>query len=262
MNETMKIIESLKTVRRFSNEEISEENLKIILKACVNAASASCRQTYSIIVVNDKEVMKKIGYVGSVMLVFCVDYNRVIDTAHFLGYEYGSEVPIVDFITGSTDTILAAQTAAIAAKSLGIDSFFTNCVHRGNIERIYKLLNLPKEHCFPSIALILGYSGKQNCKSSNKGRLSGNGVIHYNEYKKLNDEDLQNIVNEYDNKDKHYLSLINDWREKGYKHYLDYFYEEWCKCSKTGNENEKIINNQYAHVQEMMIKTGFLDVDK
>lgn len=260
MNETLEIIESLKTVRKFSEKNISEEHLSVILKACVNAATASARQSYSIIVVENQEVMKEIGYVGNKMLVFCVDFNRIIDTAEYLGFQYKQGVPIVDFITGSTDTLLAAQTATVSAKSIGIDSFFSNCVHRGNISRIYKHLNLPEKYCFPLIALTLGYSEEKKSKLTKKGRLSGSGVIHYSKYERLNDEGLKNIVLEYDSQDKHFLSLIEGWREKGYEHYLDYFYEKWCGYKRIDEKSESNIedSNQYSKVEEMLIKTGFL----
>jgi hypothetical protein len=204
--------------------------------------------------------MKQIGYVGSVMLVFCVDFNRVMDTAEFLGFQYKNGTPIVDFITGSTDTILAAQTAAIIAKSLGIDSFFSNCVHRGNINRIYNVLNLPERHCFPLITLILGYPDEKKSKMTKKGRLSGSEIIHFNKYERLNDKGLENLVLEYDSQDKHFLSLIDDWREKGYNHYLECFYEKWCGCSRLDEKHEYQIksNSQYKQVREMLIKTGFL----
>lgn len=260
MNETIKLIENLKTVRKFSDKNIEKENLWIILKTCVNAATASARQTYSIVVVEDKETMKEIGYIGSTMLVFCVDFNRVIDASEYLGFRYKHGIPVVDFITGSTDTILAAQTAAITAKSLGIDSLFSNCVHRGNIERIYNSLNLPEKYCFPLIALILGYSEDEKTKLTNKGRLSGPGVIHFNKYHRLNDNELENIVLEYDNYDKHFLSLISDWRERGYKHYLEYFYEKWCGCSRINEESDNEIksNNQYSQVEKMLTRAGFM----
>lgn len=261
MNETIEIIENLKTVRKFSDKNIPEEHLTLILKACVNAATASARQTYSIIVVDDKEVMKEIGYVGNKMLVFCVDFNRVIDTAEYLGFQYKHGIPIVDFITGSTDTILAAQTAAITAKSLNIDSFFSNCVHRRDINRIYNLLNLPQKYCFPMVALTLGYSDEKKAKLTKKGRLSGPGIIHFSKYQSLNNDELKNIVLEYDNPDKHFLSLINDWSEKGYRHYLEYFYEKWCGCLRINEKEEQEIksNNQYSEVEKMLIKTGFLN---
>lgn len=260
MNETIKIIENLKTVRKFSDANIPKEHLSVILKSCVNAATASARQTYSIIVVDDKEVMKEIGYVGSIMLIFCVDFNRVIDTAEYLGFQYKHGRPIVDFITGSTDTILAAQTATITAKSLGIDSLFSNCLHRGNINRIYNLLNLPKKYCFPLIALIIGYPDEEKPKMMKKGRLSGPGIIHFNKYQRLDDQGLKNMVLEYDSQDTHFLSLIDDWREKGYNHYLECFYEKWCGCARADDKNDYQIksNSQYYQVKEMLIKTGFL----
>lgn len=260
MNETIAIIQNLKTVRNFSDKNIPEEQLSLILKSCVNAATASARQTYSIIVVEDKAVMKEIGYVGNKMLIFCVDFNRVIDAAEYLGFQYKHGVPIVDFITGSTDTILAAQTAAIAAKSFGIDSFFSNCIHRGNISRIYNLLNLPEKYCFPLIALILGYSEEKKSKLTSKGRLSGPGVIHFSKYQRLNEKEMKNIVLEYDSQKNYFLSLISDWREKGYKHYLEYFYEKWCGCIRAEEKIDFQIksNNQYNEVEKMLMKAGFL----
>lgn len=259
MNETIKIIEKLKTVRNFSHKTVSDEHLSIILKSCVNAATASARQSYSIIVIDDKAVMKEIGYVGDKMLVFCVDFNRLIDSADYLGFQYTHDTPVTDFITGSTDTVLAAQTAAITAKSLGIDSFFSNCVHRGNIDRIYNLLNLPEKYCFPLIALMIGYADETKNRITQKGRLSGPGVVHFNKYQRLNAEELKNIVLEYDNKEKHFLSLINDWKEKGYDHYLEYFYEKWCGCFRVHEkkDHQDGLNNQNKEIQKILIKVGF-----
>lgn len=263
MNETIRIIENLKTVRYFSDKNISEEYLSLVLKSCVNAATASARQTYSIIVVEDKETMKEIGYVGDKMLVFCVDFNRVIDTSEYLGFQYKHGVPIIDFITGSTDTILAAQTAAIAAKSLGIDSFFSNCLYRGDINRIYSILNLPEKYCFPIVALMLGYTDEKKTKKTKKGRLSGPGVIHFGKYQRLDDQGLKKIVLEYDSRDKHFLSLIDGWREKGYKHYLEYFYEKWCGCKRVNEKKDYQVksSNLYDESIKMLIKTGFLSCD-
>ena len=62
---------------------------------------------------------------------------------------------MIGFVTGSTDTILAAQTACIAAKSLGIDSLFTQRgLHRRDISQVFKTLNLPDKYCFPLVALV------------------------------------------------------------------------------------------------------------
>ena len=163
MNETCKTIHSLRTTHgNFSEQAISSEDLQTILNACVRAANASARQSYSIVVVEDKAVMKKVcGFVGSKALLFCADYNRLIDTAAHLGHGFAAD-GVVPFVTASTDTILAAQTAAIAARSLGIDSLFTNGIHRGDMSRVYELLDLPEAHCFPLIMLVLGYANRES----------------------------------------------------------------------------------------------------
>jgi nitroreductase len=174
MNETLKTLHSLRSIHgNFSDREVSGEDLQAILNASVRAANASARQAYSIIVVEDRDLMRQLcGYAASKLLLFCVDYNRLtahggVSGSHLHGGRYH---PLGH---GSTDTILAAQTAAIAAKSLGIDSLFTNGIHRGDMSRVYKLLDLPEKHCFPLIALILGYPAQE--PEYQKGRWRGPG---------------------------------------------------------------------------------------
>ncbi len=226
-NETLRTIHSLRSTHgNFSDKEIKDEDLQTILNAAVRAANSSARQCYSIIVIEDKKLMKQvIGYTGSKALVFCVDYNRLIDTARYLGHTYDVGETLW-FITASIDTVLAAQTAAIAARSLDIDSLFTNGIHRGDPSRVYRLLKLPEKHCFPLIALVLGYTTKE--PDYLKGRLNGAGVVHFGEYHRLTDQELMDLVKQYDDPDKH-LGLNQDWKEKGFDHYLDWFYKVWSR---------------------------------
>lgn len=66
MNETLKTLYGLRSIHgKFSDKEVSDEDLNTIMNACVQAATASARQSYSIVVVEDKKVMKSLGYVGS-----------------------------------------------------------------------------------------------------------------------------------------------------------------------------------------------------
>jgi hypothetical protein len=180
--------------------------------------------------VEKREVIKEVLHQeGSRALIFCVDYNRLVDTAEHLNRSIYSVPYLVDnivaFITGSTNTILAAQTAAIAAKSLGIDSLFTNSVHRGDITRIYRRFELPEKYCFPLIALILGYPTKESEHLKGrvkKGRVK-KGIVHYGKYHRPTNEELEEIVQEYDDPEKNF-SLSDDWKEQGFAHYLDWYY--------------------------------------
>jgi nitroreductase len=226
MNQTLETIYSLRSIHgNFSNREVSQDDLKAITDACVRAANASARQSYSVIVINDRQTIKEqFCYGGSKALLFCVDFNRIILTADYLDHPFSTD-GLVGFITGSTDTIMAAQTAALAAKSMGIDSLFTNSIHRCDIAKLKNAFGLPKKYCFPLIALILGYS--QTEPGSRKGRLNGTGVLHDGKYHKPGEEELKELVLTYDDPQKH-MGMIDNWRDKGYEHYLDWFYKKWC----------------------------------
>lgn len=226
MNETIKTIQNLRTIHgNFADKDISDSDLDAILKAAVCAANSSARQGYSIIVISDKEKMKQISeYVGARLLIFCVDFTRLVDLAEHLGHKF-SVSDAIGFVTGSTDTILAAQTACIAAKSLGIDSLFTQRgLHRRDISKVFKILNLPEKYCFPLVALVLGYPKAE--PEIKKGRLMDKSIIHWDEYHRSTPDELNKLVANYDDVNLH-LGLIEDWSKLNMNHYLDWFYSKW-----------------------------------
>jgi nitroreductase len=248
-NETLETIHSLRSTHgNFTEREVSAEDLQAILAAAVRAANASARQSYSIVVVEGRERIKTLcGYAGSKGLVFCIDYTRIADAAEHLGHTFSAE-GTTPFITGSTDTILAAQTAAIAARSLGIDSLFTNGIHRGDMNRVYELLDLPEQHCFPLIMLVLGYANQE--PEYLKGRLCGPGVVHWDRYHRLTPNELDELVQTYDDPDTH-LMLTDAWKEQGMDHYLDWFYTVWSTRGEKKSGKSQML--------ELIERAGFVD---
>ncbi len=249
VNDTLRTIHSLRTIHGdFSDKQVPDREVKAILGASIRAASASNMQSYSIIVVRDAATMQKLtGYRGSCLLLYCADYNRTIDTAKLMGYEFHAD-NMEAFITASTNTMLAAQTAVIAARSLGIDSLLTNGIHRGDMERIWTLLDLPQTACYPLIALILGYPRTE--PDHKKGRLSGPGVIHNEKYHRLSQEELGKIILLCDDKAMQ-LNQSEGFEKKGYKHYLDWFYKEWAGRGRTTGETPMF---------KRLKKSGFVDL--
>lgn len=248
-NETLKVIHSLRTIHGdFSDKQVPDKDVQTILGASIRSASASNAQTYSIIVVLDAAKMQKLtGYRGSCLLLYCVDHNRTSDTAKHLGYNV-YEDNMSAFITAGINTILAAQTAVIAARSMGIDSLLTNGIHRGDMERVWTILELPQTSCFPMIALILGYPRTE--PTHRKGRLSGPGVIHYETFHRLTKDELDKIVLQYDDKTMQ-LSQSEGWEKKGHKHYLDWYYKEWARGRQTVTETQMF---------RRLKKSGYVDL--
>jgi nitroreductase len=253
-NETLRTIHSLRTIHGdFSDKVVPDETIQLIISASVRAANASALQSYAIIVVKDGTTIEKLtGYRGSSLLLYCLDYTRVHDSAEHLGYRFrGADME--SFVTGSTNTILAAQTAVIAAKSLGVDSLLTNGIHRGDMQRVWDILGLPEQYCFPLIALVLGYAAKEPAYM--KGRLSGPGVVHFGKYHRLNKAELDEVVSQYDDKSRH-LGLVDDWDQKGYKHYQDWLYKDWLRVPSAQAPPSAPTESR---ISKFMRKSGFVE---
>jgi len=245
-NEILKLINNLQSIHEFNDREIPQKELETILMAAVKAANASARQSYSIIVVRDEKCLKKYFYSSNKALIICVDYNRIIRCAEYLNHPY-DYYNMFGFITGSTDAILVAQTAVIAAKSLGIDSLFTNSLHRASFDEIQHEFHLPEKHCFPLISICLGY--RQNDPKIKKGRLTGPGVIHYDLYHELTDQEIEGLVEEYDDQEKH-LGLTYEY---DFPHYLDWFYLKWSQNRYGAEKGRKMV--------ELLKKLDFLQLE-
>ena len=248
--------DTLKTIRRlhsthgnFVDRPVPDDTLKTILQASVRAAGASNNQSYAIIVVKDRAMMKNLcGYQGGCLLLFCADYNRMKASAAALGYDYQPGT-IVDFVTASINTLLVAQTAVIAARSLGVDSLLTNGIHRGDLERHWKLLDLPATHCFPLIALVLGYADREPGHPT--GRLDGLGVIHEGKYHHLTPDETTDLIRQYDDKSRH-LGLNEDWDQQGYQHYLDWYFKAWVGRNLKPGANE-------TQMLRLLKRSGFIE---
>lgn len=251
-NETLKTIQSLRTIHgNFQDKPLPESALQTILKASVRAANASNNQSYSIVVVKDRKMMNDLcGYQGSCLLLYCADYNRIKASAEHLGYAYFPD-NVVSFVTAGINAALAVQTAAIAARSLGVDYLITNGIHRGDMERLWKLLNLPRTYCFPLIAMVLGYPAVEPAHL--KGRLDGPGVIHYEKYHLLTNEELEEQVRQYDDPE-HHLALDEDWKAKGYEHYLDWYFKAWSGDSKPTERETQMLH--------LLKRSGFVELQK
>jgi nitroreductase len=228
------------------DREIPESDLRTILGASVRAATASHRQSYSIVVVRDKETMGKVSdYVASACLVYCVDFTRLTDLAGRLGEQfYGGGLLL--FLAGWADALLAAQNAAISARALGIDSLFTNSVHRHPLAEIYAALDLPEQRCFPAIALLLGYDTRPSPHKT--GRLGGPGVVHYERYSRMDEGSMADMIAQYDNPESG-LQLTAGWRDQGFQHYLNWYFQRGARRPNAAKNQE---------IYEHLARAGFL----
>jgi len=249
-NETLTTLHKLRTIHgNFTDQAIPDDQIEQILQASIRAANSSNMQTYSIVVVKDREKMKRVcQYQGGCMLLYCVDYNRIKASAASLGHTYYPD-SIGSLVVAGINTAFAAQTAVIAARSLGLDCLTTNGIHRGNMQRVWEILDLPKEHCFPLIAVVIGYPTQE--PDHLRGRLSDVGVIHRESYHQPTPEELETVTRQYDNKEKH-IALNDSWGQQGHKHYLDWLFKVWLKGAAKPTEKE-------TQMLRMLKQCGFVE---
>ena len=224
-NETLDTIQSLRTTHwDFNEKQVSQADVETIIGHGLRAANSDNLTDYSVVVVTDPAILNTMTGGESngkavTCLVYAIGHTRIVKCARALGYDRFHPLDrLYNFFIAIYDVCLAAQTAVIAAKSMGIDSLVTNFSHRNKPKDTMELLNMPKDYCFPVIQVVLGYSDKD--PSVTTGRLSKKHIIHYGTYRPENTIDTPTIIEEMD---RIYPDYIND----KYRHALDWYFTEW-----------------------------------
>lgn len=160
MNETINLMKAHTSVRRFTEEQISDEELRAIIDAGRAASSWKNFQSYSIIVVRSKEKKEALFELvpqeairqSSAFLLFVGDLNRAqkgvqLHTDGF--YPKGTE----NLLISSVDAALAGQNTLLAAESLGYGGVIIGLV-RYEASKIAQLFNLP-DYTYPVFGMAL-----------------------------------------------------------------------------------------------------------
>ncbi|MFP4457520.1 MAG: nitroreductase family protein [Clostridia bacterium] len=228
--------------RSFSKEKIEDSVLDEILSVGLAAASGGNLQPVSIIKVRDQEKKDKIrdlckqGFIAEAdtLLIFLVDYFRLLKWSEVQKAPFGRHNSFVDFIIALEDVMCMAQSIENAATLLDIGSVYIGTVNYV-YEELKELLDLPKM-TIPVLMTCLGKPDTSNKNAHLKGHLSKKlakkVIVHEEGYKKLTNDE----VNEYIVKDKYdnwKLELGGDVLEK-YKEELygiakEVNGEEWAK---------------------------------
>ena len=164
----MDFIKSRRSIRRFTDKKISEEDLMDILAAAMAAPSAGNEQPWEFVVINDKQIME------SIMAVH--PYAKALRTAN-----------LAVTVCGNTDLQLyegfwvqdcsaATQNILLEATEKGIGSLWIGVYpNEERIGPIREILGLP-ENVIPLSIVALGYPDeeKEPSKRFNSARIHVN----------------------------------------------------------------------------------------
>ncbi len=189
-SDTIELLCSHRSIRRFSHQSVDPKDLQTIVLAGQAASTSSFGQSVSLIRVSDNRLRAKLAhwagdqaYVESApeFLVFCADLHRAHQLVKAL--KQGSEEAdsrfdwTEQFITASIDASLFAQNCAIAAQSLGLGICYIGGI-RNQIQAVADALELP-QLVVPLFGMCLGYPDQT---PEQKPRLPIQSVLFENRY--------------------------------------------------------------------------------
>ncbi|MBD1558070.1 oxygen-insensitive NADPH nitroreductase [Vibrio sp. S9_S30] len=193
MNSTIDTILSHRSIRAFTQEAVTKEQLDTIIRAGIAASSSSLLQVNTIIRVTDpvkRDALVTFSggqkYVGTApeFLVFCIDLQRHVEMNENVKPEF-TELTLI----GAVDAGIMAQNCLLAAESMGLGGVYIGGL-RNCAQEVDELLELP-----PHTAVLFGMClGHPDQNPEVKPRLSPGVIVHENTYQPLD----KNKVREYD----------------------------------------------------------------
>lgn len=169
------VIENIRTrvsVRQFTGEKISEEQIQTLLQCAMSAPSAINRQPWAFIVVTEDSVLAQLGQAfpysrcdqhPAIAIVPCGDMSKAIEGE---GRDFW-----IDDVSAATQNIL------LAAHSMGLGAVWTGLYPTERYVQAQTLLGLP-EHIIPLCIVPVGVPAEQP-EIKDKWNTSN---IHYNRW--------------------------------------------------------------------------------
>ncbi|MEI3598822.1 MULTISPECIES: oxygen-insensitive NADPH nitroreductase [unclassified Oceanobacillus] len=205
MNETIKLLHNHRSIRKFTPEKLTKDEVKTIVEAGQRASTSSNVMAYSIIGVTDESIKKELRKVSGqpyvekngYLFVICADLSRIanLDSNGVQGNVKQNLESTEQFIVATVDGALVTQNMVIAAESLGFGACFLGSL-RNDINRVDELLKLPA-YVIPLFGLAVGHPDHE---PDIKPRLPFEAVFHKNTYdqaKHTHIEDYDRILSDY-----------------------------------------------------------------
>jgi nitroreductase len=192
----MDYLETRRTIRKYTPQPVDDALLNRLLTLAARASTTGNMQPYSVIVTRSEELKQALAPIhfnqpmitsAPVVLTFCADFNRFDQWCRQRNAEPGYE-NFQSFVTALIDTVILAQTFAVAAEreGLGICYIGTTTYHP---DRIIDLLQIPP-HVVPVVTLTLGYPAETPPQPD---RLPPEAWIHHETYRDYSPEAIDAV---------------------------------------------------------------------
>lgn len=181
------------SVRKYTPDPIPTETVETIVAAAQRTSTSSNMQAYSVVAVTDATVRARLAELcgnqahvaeAPVFLAWCADLARLDRACELRGYIQETGY-VENFLIAAVDAVIAAQTAALVAESLGLGICYIGSI-RNNTAAVIELLGLPRL-TFPVTGMTLGWPAAE---PPVRPRLPQSAVLHWEHYDAGQDAEL------------------------------------------------------------------------
>ncbi|WP_240033936.1 oxygen-insensitive NADPH nitroreductase [Planococcus salinus] len=212
--ETIELIESHRSIRKFLDRPIEPDVLESILHAARWAPTSHNMQAYSVVIVKNPETKRKLSEVCGdqryvrecpVFLVVCADFYKLRLASEMHGETLAVE-ELENVLVGSVDAALVAQNLLLGSRAYGLGGVMIGGI-RNDAQAVGELLKLP-EYVFPVMGMCLGYPDPDK-EPWQKPRMPVQAVFHEETY---HTEAVPAALTEYDEIMSDYYTRRTDGR--------------------------------------------------
>ncbi|PKO23124.1 MAG: NADPH-dependent oxidoreductase [Chloroflexi bacterium HGW-Chloroflexi-1] len=195
---TLDLIHRHGSVRHYKPDPVPRETVETIVAAAQRSSTSSNLQTYSVVAVTDAAVRSRLAELcgnqahvvqAPVFLAWCADLARLDRACELRGYTQVTDY-VESFLVAAVDAAIAAQTAALAAESLGLGICYIGSL-RNDTQAVIDLLELPRL-VFPVTGMTVGWPAIEPIL---RPRLGLSAVLHWERYDRGGEDET---LHEYD----------------------------------------------------------------
>ena len=207
-NPVLETIHQRKSVRAYEDKPLPEDVRTAILNSAMRAPTAGNMMLYSILEVSEQEAKNKLVETcdnqpfiaeAPLVLIFLADYQRWYDYFKVSGVEQFCEekgAPMLkpeegDLVLACCDALIAAQTAVLAAESMGVSSCYIGDILE-NYEIHRQMFALP-QYAVPICMVCFGYPTPEQKEREMTERFGEKFIFFKDRYTRFGAEDFNEM---------------------------------------------------------------------
>lgn len=208
MEPTLDFLMKRKSVRTYQERPLEAEHREAILEATLRAPTAGNMMLYTIIEIENQALKDRLAVTcdhqpfiaqAPYLLLFLADYQRWYDYYLAAGVadrcaargEVMRRLEEGDLFLAMCDTLIAAQTAVVAAEALGIGSCYIGDILE-NYETHRDLFALPP-YVMPVTLVCFGYPTPEAAARKITPRFDRRFIVHQDQYHRCEAEELEEM---------------------------------------------------------------------